>query len=581
MNPAKWQKLEEIYDQALALKPDDRESFCVRACGNDSEILNELEKMFNGHAHAIENSFLDHAAWRINSSNMKEGEMIGEIIDGKYEIVDSIGEESGMGDVYLAVWKIEGRDTRKVVVKFAKDHLGENALIRFRDEMQILATLDHDNIAKIYDAGKYNNRPYFVMEHLKGESLSHFIAARNNGSGGIDLKLIGEITAQACAGLQYVHENKIWHRDIKPDNLMILNMNGKMRVKVIDFGIAKFPEGITRHATSMPIGTPAYMSPEQRDLDKYLQADWRTDIYSMGLVIYEMLTGKPVYKQVDYNDFINNRIPAPSGVNAKVAQVVMKALKTDPDRRQQSIKDLADELDAAIIGAQESAKSVDPRPIARPNHYRQKVLIAASILALIVVAAIASQYWSGIIGGGTVDPPVTSSITATLPKIEPPKMDIYLRGAANGPGEIVKDKVFTSDEKLRFTVTPPADGYIYLVQRGSREDLTLIYPDSRIKNTDNSVRGGMPVLFPPAGTSGKPVWFNFDNEPGIETVYGVFVKDKSDKIAGAIEEGIRRNRRSPLNQLLLDEGIEVLLQSEIEKPSSNSVSVSKLVFNHK
>ncbi len=587
MNLAKWPQIMEIYDRALEMRKEDRAAYCDRACGSDREMRHELQKLLNGHAQAEEKKFLDQAAWRIKAVTIKEDAMIGKVLGGIYKIKEEIST-GGFGEVYLAVGNVGGREAGKFVVKVAK-YKDEDQRRRFDEEVRILADLKHENIAPIYNWGEIDGFPYFVMEYLDGIDLGGFIARNKQCNKGLDLMLVNDITRQACSGLQYAHDNGVdAHRDIKPKNIMILQSGDKYTVKVIDFGLAKSADAITRKATSGIIGSFNYISPEQIAPEQYGMPDRRCDIYAMGLVIYEMLTGKMAVN-IDTKDnealLVKQLIytPHPPGINPQVDQVVMKALKKNPDERQQTIKALADELDTAIKGIQEHVRPVKPPSGPTPNPIRRVFLAAASLLALIVAGTLAWQNWPPITENGTKNPLPSPSISVSLPAIESPKLNLYLKGAANGPGEIVTDKVFTSRDELRFTVTPPADGYIYLVQRGSLGDLTLIYPDSRMNIKDNSVKGGMPVFFPPVDAKSRPRWFGFDGVPGVETVYGVFVSDKSGQIASAIEEGIRQNRRSPspLNQLLLEEGIEVMLQKEMEKPNSSSISVSKLVFNHK
>lgn len=582
MTPEKWQQLEAIYDRALKLRPEDRRSFADRACGADSELRRELQKLLDGYARAEEQQLLDQAAWRINAANMKEDAMKGRIVGDIYLIKEKISE-GGFGEVYKAVGLVEGRETGNYVIKIAK-YSDDDSKRRFKEEVRILADLKHKNIPPAIYWNDVDGRPYFVMEFLNGTNLTEFINQNKRGHKGLDPSTVAEITRQACNGLQAAHDNGVIHRDIKPENIMIEQSDGNVAVKLIDFGLAKAADAITRKATQGIIGSFNYISPEQIDPDSFGIPDHRCDIYAMGLVIYQMLTGRIAFTG-DTKMLINkqlNQMPPSPGINARVDQVVMKAVKKRPAERQSSAKELADELDAAI----RDVPPPSPGPV--PNgKQRRQMLIGAAALLLVVASVFAYWNWPIVVKNGepTPTPAVTPSIVAPTPAIAKaiPQMTIYQQTAAGGAGDIVPEKVFTSNDKLRFTVTPPEDGFIYLVQRGSRGDLTLLYPDPKNGLVDNAVIGGRPVFFPPADDQRLPDWFNFDKTPGTETVYAVFAKEKRGQLPDLIEEGIRLNRRNPppLRQILLDEGVEVLAREAMESPGRHGGSVSKLVFNHK
>ena len=214
---------------------------------------------------------------------------------GRYKLLEQIGE-GGCGVVYMA--EQEEPIRRRVALKVIKPGMdSKQVLARFEAERQVLALMDHPNIAKVLDAGATEKgRPYFVMELVKGIPITRY-CDENRLSTNVRLELF----AQVCQAIQHAHQKGIIHRDIKPSNILIAEHDGKPVPKIIDFGIAKATAGqtLTNNTlfTSLDqfIGTPAYMSPEQAKLSG-LDIDTRSDIYSLGVLLYELLTGKTPFE---------------------------------------------------------------------------------------------------------------------------------------------------------------------------------------------------------------------------------------------------------------------------------------------
>jgi serine/threonine protein kinase len=295
---------ESIFYEALNLPKEKRESFLKEACGDDLHLLHRVQTLLKGHS--IDDGFLE--------SPVLDSEMVldsnfhlkvpGTIID-RYTLLEKIGE-GGMAVVYLA--QQEEPIKRKVALKIIKLGMDTNLVIaRFEAERQALAVLDHPNIAKVFDAGATETgRPYFVMELVKGVSITEY-CDKNQSSTKERLDLFISV----CNAVQHAHQKGIIHRDIKPSNIMVTLQDGKPLVKVIDFGIAKATNQqltektfFTRYAQM--IGTPAYMSPEQAEMSA-IDIDTRTDIYSLGVLLYELLTGTTPFeaeklRQVGYGE---------------------------------------------------------------------------------------------------------------------------------------------------------------------------------------------------------------------------------------------------------------------------------------
>jgi len=284
---------EEIYYAALSEPPDKRLAYVKAACGEDLELQARLESLLRVREGG--NNFLESPLFIDQTLvNTLPEEKPGHTID-KYKLLEKIGE-GGMAVVYMAEQQEPIR--RKVALKIIKLGMDTKSVIaRFEVERQALAMMDHPNIAKVLDAGATETgRPYFVMELVQGVSVTEYC---DHNKLSTDERLA--LFIQVCQAVQHAHQKGIIHRDIKPSNIMVTMHDGKPVPKVIDFGIAKATNQrltektlFTRYAHI--IGTPAYMSPEQAELSD-LDIDTRTDIYSLGVLLYELLTGTTPFSE--------------------------------------------------------------------------------------------------------------------------------------------------------------------------------------------------------------------------------------------------------------------------------------------
>ncbi len=273
-----------------------------------------------------------------------------------YRIVEKIGA-GGMGEVYLAE---DTRLDRKVALKFLPPHLcqDEDCRVRFKREAQAAAKLNHPNIVTIYEVSEYNDRLFFAMELLEGQSLRDLAKGKELG-----IDRIIELTIQICDGLSVAHDKKIVHRDIKPSNIVI---DAYGQPKILDFGLAAIQGAEQLTKTGSILGTVGYMSPEQSEGK---ETDHRTDIWSLGVVLYEMLTGRLPFKR-DHEQAtiyaILNEEPEPpgsfrSGIPQYFEQIILRALEKDRNRRYQSIQLLLQDLQTLTVSqitAPEQEKSL-------------------------------------------------------------------------------------------------------------------------------------------------------------------------------------------------------------------------------
>jgi eukaryotic-like serine/threonine-protein kinase len=362
MTPERWEQIGEVYHAALELQPEQRAAFLGRACADDQELRHEVESLLAADESAgdfiAEQALKDAAKMlaedqSLSASSRLEGQML-----GHYRIISLLGV-GGMGEVYLAR---DSRLERKVALKllhtgFTRD---EARVRRFIQEARAASALNHPNIITIYEIGQSEGRRYIATEFIEGQTLRQLIAeGRLSWSAALD------VAAQTAHALQAAHTAGIIHRDIKPENIMV-RPDGL--VKVLDFGLAKLTERpapisaftfetnvlAARGFNTEPgmiMGTVAYMSPEQA---RGHEVDARSDIFSLGVVCYEMIAGRQPFTGETLNHVIVailDREPAPlarhdNEIPAESQRVISKALCKDCEERYQTIADLLADLNA-------------------------------------------------------------------------------------------------------------------------------------------------------------------------------------------------------------------------------------------
>jgi serine/threonine-protein kinase len=353
MADEQWQKVREIFDAALRQPPEVRPKYLHEACGEDTALLAEVESLFSSYDNSED--FLKRPAVaavadliEADTKRPRCGQRF-----GHYEIIEHLGA-GGMGEVYLA------QDTkldRQVAVKFLNDkHSGEPAnLERFVREAKAASALNHPNILVIHEIGATDEAHFIVSEYVQGQTLRHVLADK-----ALSLAEVLDIAIQIANALAAAHAARLVHRDIKPENVM-LRPDGL--VKILDFGLAKLitrknksflglgdktaPESQT--AKGMILGTVHYMSPEQA---KGERVDERTDIFSFGVMLYEMLAGQTPFAGASVSETFANVInaePPPlawfvQNAPEELQRIIGKALRKDRDARYQTMKGLLADL---------------------------------------------------------------------------------------------------------------------------------------------------------------------------------------------------------------------------------------------
>ncbi len=361
----------EIYARAIELSGQERDAFLQASCGHDPELRSQVDHLL---AHDVEDDFL---ATPPAVEALKQDPIVGSKV-GPY-VVRSLIAEGGMGTVYLAE-QCEPI-TRSVALKIIKAGMDtKQVLARFEAERQTLALLDHPNIAKILDAGRTEGgRSYFVMEHVSGMPVTTFCDQHK-----LSLRERLELVKTLCAAVHHAHQKGIIHRDLKPSNILVSSDHDRPVPKVIDFGIAKATSGSLTDLTLVTqphqfVGTPAYTSPEQLQGGGN-DVDTRTDVYSLGVLLYELLTGTTPIAAETAKDAANSdrqRLilerdpPTPSSritelrkrsltdpqirlphskLNRELDWVVMKALEKDRDRRYESVAAFSKDIERFLNG---------------------------------------------------------------------------------------------------------------------------------------------------------------------------------------------------------------------------------------
>lgn len=408
----------EIFAAAIKLSGAPRVAFLDAACGMDGPFRQQVDALLNAHDESggllPRQTDRDLEVTQVQSTPIKPGTTIA----SRYKLVEAIGE-GGMGTVWMAEQKEPVK--RKVAIKLVKPGMDSpQVLARFEAERQALALMDHPNIAKVFDGGiTEQGRSYFVMEFVRGVPLTEYCDQAR-----LSVKQRLELFVPICQAVQHAHQKGIIHRDLKPSNLLICLYDGKPVPKVIDFGLAKamhqsLTEQTLHTVFGMMVGTPLYMSPEQAEHNN-LDVDTRTDIYSLGVILYELLTGSTPLERQQLKDAAYNEIlrlikevepPKPStrlcgsgslptiaaqrsidpnhlrkSLTGDLDWIVMKALDKERSRRYETAIGLSRDVERFLND--EAVEASPPSPIYRLRkllrRHRSAIGTATAIAALLI-----------------------------------------------------------------------------------------------------------------------------------------------------------------------------------------------------
>jgi serine/threonine protein kinase len=620
------QQLEELFHEALALKAPERRAFMARLRESNPALVAGLESLIA--AHEGTDSLIDSPAYEFAAELIAEPQpalVAGQVV-GHYQILGPVGK-GGMGEVFLASdTKLDRKVALKLLpVEFTHD---KSRLNRFIQEAKAASSLNHPNIITIHEIGQTESAHFIATEFIDGQTLKqHMVQGRMN------VPEILDISIQAASALNAAHAAGIIHRDIKPENIM-LRPDGY--VKVLDFGLAKLTESRQVNATTADLeqdtmlkahtkpgtlmGTFKYMSPEQA---RGQALDARTDVFSLGIVMYEMTAGRPAFAgatEVDTLVSIIEKDPvaldecAPE-VPAELQRIVNKALRKDREERYQTIKDLLIDLKALkeemlfavkLSRAKTSGKTVeestspnahavvtDPARLVdltdripqRDNRPRRIIVIG------LVVAVLAAS----LIAGAMLWPRNKSTPAVSTPKAIAQRVVSYwitVQKYRDGdpyqePFRLSDNINFENDYRIRLNVTSSQSGRLYLLNEGPAEadqspTFIVMFPSETANNGSALLRENQQLQIP------QQSWFQFDQQQGTEKIWLVWSENEVPELeavkgfANAKDRGVISSPglRTAVNQFLKAHSAAAVSLERDEQKKDTRVAANGEILVH-
>jgi serine/threonine protein kinase len=531
MNPERWQKLDELFHSALSREGEARAAFLAKACDGDDELLHELQSMLVHHGQA--ESFMESPAYAGEAEAIVTADVPPRLIEktvGSYEVLSELGR-GGMGEVYLAFDK---ELKRNVALKFLHANLmvDKRRLRRFQQEARAASALNHPNILTVFEIAEIEGRQFIATEFVEGHTLREVM-----NSARMNLGQVFNIAVQIASALAAAHRAGIIHRDIKPENLM-LRPDGY--VKIVDFGLAKLTEEqagdegeptLIKTETGAAVGTVTYMSPEQIRAG---DVDARTDIWSFGVLLYEMIAGKSPFKGDTSGDVLANILksePAPLSPQAVnipsgLAKLTAKALAKDRTKRYQTMEELLLDLHTLKLQLESSRRW-------RAGKERKKrtleLIALAGVLVLLLVIGVRYIWRSGPIDSTMNSPSPVSTVT-TERTLSYALIVQKMRNLKTyeQPFQSYGDESFQNGWKFRMIFSSPESGFLYLLaetlnptiktaggsdsQRGdiTTNDLSILYPEPSA------------VAVIQSNQSIQTDWYVFDQNSGTEKLWVIW-----------------------------------------------------------
>ena len=458
MHKPDWDRIHEIYDEARKLPRAERHAFVEKASAGDASVVRDVLDLL-----ALDDESFMEPPMRVSLVPAAD-DLLGTTIKDRYFIVKELGQ-GGMSEVYLAHDRTV--DDRAVVMKFLGRDLLENSYARqkFTQESEALSRIHHAHVVQVLDKGELGGWPYFVMEFVDGETLRALITSE-----GMNLEHAATILRQVGAALEAAHQQGICHRDLKPENILLRHGTGD--VVLIDFGIAKVADSVVGPTTvhGQTAGTPVYMSPEQLRGEKVTAA---SDIYSMAVIAYEMVTGRRPFKTTFQKKGVRikpRRLR--EELSASAEAIMLRALSSDPNARYEHVREFSDGLADAL------SVRVAPKKNTWPAVIRLPLLIVMS------VALIASGYkvidWlckHEVIKWLCPGPPRSFAYFLTVQPMrdEQPDGEPY-RSHGEDP--------YNKGDKFRLTISTPVPAFLYVFNEGRKQNETsfkMIYPRQATK----------------------------------------------------------------------------------------------------
>jgi len=386
MTPERWQRLQELLDAVLALPPDRRDALLADECAGDAELRRQVESLVLSSADASEviGGAIDGARRGLADFDpVQPGDRV-----GPYRVLREIGR-GGMGRVVLAI-RDDDQFSKQVAIKLVRaDAAGEDLMPRFRFERQILANLEHPGIARLLDGGATaSGLPFFVMEYVDGLPITEYCEQH-----GLAIPERLRLFREVCAAVQFAHQRLVVHRDIKPGNILVTAAG---EPKLLDFGLAKLvtsagPPGDPLTRTHMRLMTREYASPEQIRGGQITTA---ADVYSLGVLLYELLSGRGPYRATSASGYdlereICEQEPVrPSthrSLPADLDHIVLMAMRKEPERRYASVEQLSEDLRSFLLGYPVKARAGAWSYRAAKAIRRNRVAAGAAALVAVLI----------------------------------------------------------------------------------------------------------------------------------------------------------------------------------------------------
>ena len=509
MKPPNWERMQEIYAEALALPRSERSFHIANACPGNPDLAREILELLK--AHDSPSDFLNSPIIRLNPmSDTLEGTRIGE----RYVVERELGHTT-MSQVYLA--RALNLQQQRVVIKILSQALFEDAESRerFERELKTLLQLDHPNVVRVLDSGELpDGRPYLVMPYIDGETLRSQIVNE-----GMDLERVASILTQIGDALDHVHENDILHRDLKPENIML--KRGTDSVVLIDFGIAKERSSILASPTTDTTlaGTLLYMSPEQLGNQTITAA---SDIYQTGVIAYEMVTGRRPFNPHSHSHLVELQraglrvrpIQLRENLSSKADRTIVRALSFEPKARYKTAGEFADRLAQALL---EESKS----PLKVPLW----VKLTGGLIMLALLAFVVAKWINGPNG-----PTTRYKYWLTVQRMHDGK-------EYQGPYQSNGEETFNNGDKFRLNVSSLTSAYLYILHEGpsdtSDTNVVMIYPRTSTNSGSATVGGNQPI---------QSDWITFRGPPGSENVWIVWSVTPVSELESAKAEALKHPR---------------------------------------
>ena len=562
-SPESMQRMEELFHEAVGLEPRERADFIARVRALDPELGSAVESLVA--AHERPEGFIDSPAFEVNAESIVDTEpvlVVGQIV-GHYQIVAPLGK-GGMGEVYLAS---DTKLDRKVALKLLPSEFTGNKdrLRRFVQEAKAASSLNHPNIITIHEIGEDQGIHFIATEFIDGQTLKQFLTHQR-----MELPEILEVSIQTAGALLAAHAAGIVHRDIKPENIMV-RPDGY--VKVLDFGLAKLTEKSTQSKTAgseidtvahtMPgtvLGTAKYMSPEQA---RGKPMDERTDVFSLGIVLYEMAAGRSPFAaatDIDTLVAILEKEPLPldqfaPGIPSEFQRIVNKTLRKNREERYQTIKDLWIDLKSlkeelafarklersspphtsAGATSTQSTKAVatdQAAPVTEiSDHFTvRKQLKPGWVLALLAIVLAAVGIAGSVLWRRSGAPAVPAPAPSTSPRSAERTLSYWITvqkyrdgKAYQDPFRLSDDINFERDYRIRLHLTSSQTGRLYLLNEGPEgsdqtPNFNVLFPSETANNGSALLTENQQIQIP------QQSWFQFDAQQGTEKIWVVWAE---------------------------------------------------------